>query len=310
MAIKKSSDLLNGEVLDLSDVIALVSPTDTPIITILMSQGKVVPATDVNVSWREESLDETRVNPALEGADSPDSVVTGRTSVTNLCQILSKTTSVTGTVESLSVKGIGKELNKQILHRLTEIKRDGEYYALQGSKASESGSTGRQMNGFLNLVGNTIDLRSGDGEFTDGNLSEDAITAAFKAMWDRGQSGSSNVVAICNASVKGYINKIFKNSSTLVANAGVDNILGTTVSKLVTDYGEANIVLDRHMPLDQLLILDLDKCEIAELRPAQSEALGKTGDNTKVLVVHEFTVKLYNKYAGSKIVNINGYKSL
>lgn len=305
MGAKKATDLLTGEVLDLSDVISLVSPTDTPILSLLMAQGKVVPAGDINVSWREESLDEDRVNPTLEGAEASEAITTGRASITNTCQILSKVTAVTGTVEALNVKGIGKELNRQVLHRLTEIKRDGEYYALQGAKASESGSTARQMNGLLNLVGNTVDLTAESG---DGKLTEDAINTAFKAMWDRGQAGGSNVIAVCNASVKGFINKLFKDSSTLIANQGTNNILGTTVAKLVTDYGEAEIILDRHMPNDQLLIIDLDKCEIAELRAAQAEGLGKTGDNTKVLVVHEFTMKLLNKYSGSKIINISGYK--
>ena len=309
--MKKTTDLLAGEVLDLSDVISLVSPTDTPLISLLMAQGRVTKAGDVNVSWREESLDSSRVDPSLEGADSPDPTNSGRTSITNVCQILSKTTAVTGTVEALNVAGVGKELNRQVLHRLTEIKRDGEYYALQGSKASESGVTGRQMNGFLNLVGNTINVKdlTPDAPFADGKISEDAINEAFKAMWDKGQAGGANVVALCNASVKGYLNKLFKDSSVLSANQGTNNVLGTTVAKLVTDYGEAELVLDRHMPNDQLLILDLDKCELAELRAAQAEGLGKTGDNTKVLVVHEFSVKLLNKYSGAKIINIEGYKA-
>ena len=84
----------------------------------------------------------------------------------------------------------------------------------------------------------------------------------------------------------------------------MNQVLGTSVSKVVTDYGEAELILDRHMPADQILIVDLDQVELAELRPAQAEGLGKTGDNVKVQIVHEFTVKLLNKFAGAKIINV------
>ena len=44
--MKKYANLLQGEVLDLTSEIALVSPTDTPLTTLLYSLGKTVGATD------------------------------------------------------------------------------------------------------------------------------------------------------------------------------------------------------------------------------------------------------------------------
>ena len=301
MAMFNSGMLQTGEVLDLSDVIALVSPTDTPIMSILMAQGRVVPAEAVTVSWREEALDTNRLNPSLEGAEAGEAVTTKRATKTNNCQILSKVTAITGTVRALNPKGIGSELNRQVLLRLTEVKRDGEYYLLQGAKADEHSSTPRQMDGLLNLVGNTVAAPSG-------KLKEETVIEAFKKMWDKGASGGANVICAVNATVKGYLNSIFKETSTLVANQGTNNVLGVTISKLVTDFGEAEIILDRHMPTDQLLLVDLDQVELAELRAAQVEGLGKSGDNEKVQVVHEFTVKLLNQFAGAKITGITGYQ--
>ena len=51
--MKKYSSVLQGELLDLSSEIALVSPTDTPLTTLLYAMGKTVGATDITVSWRE-----------------------------------------------------------------------------------------------------------------------------------------------------------------------------------------------------------------------------------------------------------------
>ena len=44
--MKKYANILQGEVLDLTSEIALISPTDTPLTTLLSSMGKTVGATD------------------------------------------------------------------------------------------------------------------------------------------------------------------------------------------------------------------------------------------------------------------------
>ena len=56
----KRKDFLENEVVDLREEIALTSPTDTPLTTLLMGRGAVVPATDITVTWRERKLNETR----------------------------------------------------------------------------------------------------------------------------------------------------------------------------------------------------------------------------------------------------------
>ena len=73
--MKKHANLLQGEVLDLTSEIALVSPTDTPLTTLLYSMGKTVEATDITVSWREKELHKPSLgteNLMLEGAAAPD----------------------------------------------------------------------------------------------------------------------------------------------------------------------------------------------------------------------------------------------
>lgn len=52
----KRSSFENNEVVDLTEEIKLVSPTDTPLTTMLMSRGQVVPAKDITVTWREKEL--------------------------------------------------------------------------------------------------------------------------------------------------------------------------------------------------------------------------------------------------------------
>ena len=56
----KRADFLENEVVDLTEEIKLVSPTDTPLTTLLMGRGQVVPANDITVTWREKELNSDR----------------------------------------------------------------------------------------------------------------------------------------------------------------------------------------------------------------------------------------------------------
>ena len=299
--MKKYASVLQGELLDLTSEIALISPTDTPLTTLLYSMGKTVGATDITVSWREKELHKPSsvlTNLMLEGAEAPESVHSTRRMLSNICQIMSKATSVSGTLNALNPHGIGNEFANEIADRLLELKRDMEYFFISGTKATESGSTARQMNGLMNLVGHSIDVESGD-------LTEEILVDAMQKMWECGVS-SENIYAFCGATVKRKINKLLANnaSTRIAAELGQRHPLGIMVDRLVSDFGDFNLVLNRHMPENAILIVDLNEVEIATLRPVFFQELAKTGDYTKGQIITENTIKLLNSKAGVKIVNI------
>jgi hypothetical protein len=263
--------------------------------------GKTVGATDITVSWRERDLHKPSSiteNLMLEGAEAPESVHSTRVMKSNICQIMSKATSVSGTLNALNPHGIGNEFANEIADRLLELKRDMEYFFISGAKAVESGSTPRQMDGLMNLVGHSIDLESKD-------LTEDVLVDAMEKMWESGVA-SSNIYAFCGATVKRKINKLVAgNEATRIsAELGQKHPLGIMVDKLVSDFGDFNLVLNRHMPKNAILIVDLDQVEIATLRPVFFQELAKTGDYTKGQIITENTIKLLNSKAGVKITNI------
>lgn len=299
--MRKYASVLPGELQDLTKEIALISPTDTPLTTLLYSMGKTVGATDITVSWRERDLHKPSSvleNLMLEGAEAPDSIHSTREMKSNICQIMSKATSISGTLNALNPYGIGNEYANEIADRLLELKRDMEYFFISGTKATESGATPRQMNGLMNLVGHSIDLTSNE-------LTEDVLIDAMQKMWECGVS-SENIYAFCGATVKRKINKLLAdNSSTrIAAQLGQRHPLGIMVDKLVSDFGDFNLVLNRHMPKNAILIVDLNEVEIATLRPVFFQELAKTGDYTKGQIITENTIKLLNSKAGVKIINI------
>lgn len=299
----KRSDFLANEVVDLSDEIKLVSPTDTPLTTLLMGRGQVVQATDITVTWREKQLNTQRGTLKKEGAEAGDPIKSTRGSLSNLCQIMEKVTQVSGTAQALNPKGIGNSFQSEVNDRLIETKRDMEWYFLNGTKTAENDSTPRQMDGIMNLInaGNVIDA-------TDKTFSEDIILDGMQKMWDAGAQGE--YYAFVNASVKRLVNSLLKDGVNVKVNIdeSMAQVLGITVAKIQSDFGVINLVLNRHMATDAFLAVDLDNVEIAELRGTFYEDLPKSGDYFKGHILNESTIKLLNSHAGMKIVNI-GKKS-
>ena len=295
----KRSDFLANEVVDLTDEIKLVSPTDTPLTTLLMGRGQVVPATDITVTWREKQLNTQRGTLKKEGAEAGNPIKSTRGSLSNLCQIMEKVTQVSGTAQALNPKGIGNSFQSEVNDRLIETKRDMEWYFLNGTKTAENDSTPRQMDGIMNLInsGNVIDA-------TDKTFSEDIILDGMQKMWDAGAQGE--YYAFVNASVKRLVNSLLKDGVNVKVNIdeSMAQVLGITVAKIQSDFGVINLVLNRHMATDAFLAVDLDNVEIAELRGTFYEDLPKSGDYFKGHILNESTIKLLNSHAGMKIVNI------
>lgn len=299
----KRSDFLANEVVDLTDEIKLVSPTDTPLTTLLMGRGQVVPATDITVTWREKQLNTQRGTLKVEGSEAGNPIKSTRGSLSNLCQIMEKVTQVSGTAQALNPKGIGNSFQSEVNDRLIETKRDMEWYFLNGTKTAENDSTPRQMDGIMNLInaGNVVDA-------TDKIFSEDIILDGMQKMWDAGAQGE--YYAFVNASVKRLVNSLLKDGVNVKVNIdeSMAQVLGITVAKIQSDFGVINLVLNRHMATDAFLAVDLDNVEIAELRGTFYEDLPKSGDYFKGHILNESTIKLLNSHAGMKIVNI-GKKS-
>ena len=295
----KRKDFLENEVVDLREEIALVSPTDTPLTTLLMGRGAVVPATDITVTWRERKLNEERGTLKLEGAEACTPIKSSRGSLSNICQIIEKVTQVSGTAQALNPKGIGNSFDAEVNDRMIETKRDLEYYFLNGVKTLESDATPRQMNGLMNLV-NAKNVVDGTGV----TFSEDLILDSLQKMWDAGAHGE--YYTFVNASVKRMINNLLKNGVNVRIDTdnSMEQVLGITVAKIQSDFGTINLVLNRHMVTDAMLTVDLEQVEIAELRGTFYEDLPKSGDFSKGHILNESTIKLLNSYAGSKIINI------
>lgn len=303
--MKKTTDLTKLENIDLSQAIAYASPMDTPFYTLLLQNGLSAPANATKITWREASLDETRKGPKLEGADASNIGKTARKELENNEQIFERTAEVSGSVNAIKVPGVaGGELSSEINDRMIEMKIDTEWYMLQGTKADETGTTPRQMDGLLNLINATNKFAVAD---KTGKIAIDDLVKGFRLPWEKGAGGDK--IIMCGATVKEYLNKLFKADKgvQIPALQGGGNVIGLTADRIYTDYGTGNIILNRHMPAETLVIFELQNCKDRPLRKPQSEPLAKNGDSEKHMVIGETSLEFKNSYAGAVITGIKGF---
>ncbi|MBC2370157.1 DUF5309 domain-containing protein [Listeria booriae] len=303
--MKKTTDLTALENIDLSTAIAYASPIDTPFTTLVMQNGLVAPANATKVTWREAALDETRKGPKLEGADASNITKTSRKEISNNQQIFERTAEVSGSLSAIQVIGVqGGELASEINDRMIETKLDMEWYFLQGTKADESGATPRQMNGLVNLINPDNKFSVAD---TGGLLAVDDLVKAFRLPWEKGAGGDK--IIMTGATVKEHINKLFKADKgvTIPAMQGGGNIVGLTADRIYTDFGTGNIILNRHIPAEMILVFDLSNVKVRPLRDAKAEELAKTGDSSRHMVVGEYSLEFKNSFAGAVISNVKGF---
>lgn len=133
-------------------------------------------------------------------------------------------------------------------------------------------------------------------------LTEEHFLDALQEMWKHGAQGE--YFSFVNANIKRMINDLAKagnNVRFLGDNGSMQNVLGIGVQKIVTDFGEISLVLDRYADTKTILTVDLAEVQIAELRGTFYEDLPKAGDYYRGHVLNESTIKLLNSFAGSKI---------
>jgi hypothetical protein len=108
-----------------------------------------------------------------------------------------------------------------------------------------------------------------------------------------------------NAALKRALTKIF------VKDAGYEessrNVGGVNLQTFETDFGRANIMLNRYMPVDQLAVVSLEELAPAFLEvPGKghffAEALAKTGASDKVQIYGEIGLKYGNERKHGKLV--------
>lgn len=121
MATATTSTVSNtsGLAEDFEDAIFMVSPTETPMLT--MAKRKKASAR--LHQWQEDSLAAATSNKAEEGADATYGTAAGTTTLSNYCQISTKTVDISRTLDIVNKYGRKSEVAYQLMKKGKELKR-------------------------------------------------------------------------------------------------------------------------------------------------------------------------------------------
>lgn len=285
----KTNNLTNAESISLSAEIAKVSPTDTPLMTMLLAKNQTESANGKIHTWREKSLDTTANITVPEGNENPVFYETGRAELNNVLEIFQKGASVSGTVEAININGQSDALAEEINDRLIEMKTRIEYALINGVRDDGSSSGVRKMDGIFQFVDPANKIV---GE-TANVITEKEVKELAKRLWQQGVP-SADYYVLTNADLKEQVDELYKDSYRYVAQ---QNAFGLVVDTVRTNYGNLHFVLSRHVPADKLVAFDINYLALAFLRQPQFVPLAKVGDSTRGMVLSELTLKAASKKA-------------
>lgn len=299
---------------DLTDIIAMISPTRTPF---QMLAGKTK-ATGKNHEWQTDSLAAaSTTNAQIEGDIVVPSASTPTVRLNNYCQISRKDATVTGTQEKVLKAGRTSEMARQMSKRMAELKRDMESVLLSAQRGV-AGATGtaRKLRG-LSAFNNTNSNRyTGSTHATKGKDST-APNSATGAPTEAGNTRPftelllKSVLAECYTSgaeishiMVGPHNKqvisTFTGRSSSREMVDKNKILAAA-DMYLSDFGDIKVLPNVFAKEREAVLLDPEMVAVAYLRAPFTKDLPVFGDAESKMIVTEYTLEVRN-YGGIGVV--------
>lgn len=294
MALWKSYDTV-GKKEEVSDIISNISPTKTP----FLSQIGKETIKNILFQWQEDSLADPAANAQVEGFDAVDGTLTPTVMRNNTTQIFSKTIKVAGSVDSIDHYGRAKESAYQLSKKSAELKRDLEY-ALVGSKQTAvtgDSVTARQFAGMQAQIDAGNLVKTGGASTA---ISETNLLTALQTLYTNGVEADilmvtpTDALTVANFAASSGRTRQIQNGST-------DKTIVNRVDLYVSPFGEVGVQLNRFLAAGDSLVYSADMWKLIVFRNWFRETLAKTGDNVKMMIVGEFSLK-HKNYKASAVI--------
>ena len=197
-------------------------------------------------------------------------------------------------MQAVSQYGIDDEFlyqaNKAVPHLLRLVER----MAFYGERVQGSAAAPRSAGGLgVFISSNTVAAGGAIAKADIDNLMEEII-----------MDGGFPDLLVMNPRVANDLRGLL-DSSSFVRVSQDENKLGVdAIERVMTQYGELELVMDRWCPTDSAYILQSDKVGFYTLRPMTVYGLARSGDSLKGEVVGEFSLLVANEKAHGKITGI------
>lgn len=293
---------------DVSDIISNISPTKTPFQSSISGDK----CTQKVFDWQEDTLRAVADNNQAEGFEAEDVALVPTTMRENVTQIMSETIKVAGSLDGTESYGRAKESAYQLSKSMAQVKRDLEHTFVGTAQAKvkpTNNLTNRKMAGFQAqlLNGGSAVLDADDSVLYTGGAgtapTEANLLAVLQRLYDNGADPSVVSVTPTNSLVVADFAKSSGRYRTY--EAGGTKIVNK-VDLYVSPFGEQRVVLNRFQKSTNTLVYDPENWRKVTFRSWFRETLAKTGDNLKIMIVGEFSLKHKNFAASGAIVQAAG----
>jgi len=296
-----------------------------PMDTYFQNQIDKVDVAQPQHQWVFDNLAAAANNKVLQGDTFAYTTAVTAQRVSNYTQIARKAIVIARTLEASSTIG-GNPTGREVMKQMKQYKRDVEFDLLgrQGSSAGAT-NTAAASGGVLAWIwgqgaavaGNTVAATSSAGTTpsytsaavagqTDGTTAGSSITytdveSAAELAWLDG--GEPDTILVSNGQKK--VVDAFTSRATRTADIGATDKLSIqgAVNILVTSFGTFKVVMSRYIARNCLLILQMDKWAMGQLRAPKVVEPAIDGDATKKVIIGEYTLVARNPNSSAKVVD-------
>lgn len=306
-----------GEREELSDIIALIDPDETPIYSNASKFGTKAVLTEWQV---QELAAASAANAKNEGADATYATPTPTVRLGNYHQISTKPVSVSGTADAVDKAGRDSEVAYQKILKAKELRRDIEktLFAPQAKSSSEPRKVGTLSSWITNVDDNGASDAAGtgadfNGQTTSGTARALAISYIDNVMKLAYEDGGSPDMLVLSPTNKKNFSTLAASDSGVVANQlnmttpKPGTLIGAT-SMYLTDFGTLEVVTDRFALDSDVYVLDSDYLAIGALKGRNfvTQALAKVGDAENFQLLVEWTLKVEAPKAHGAVYALSG----
>lgn len=300
---------------DLNNLIANISPEETPFVTNITKRRNV---TNTFFEFQTDSLSSAAANAHIDGDDLGTSftAITPTVRLGNYTQILRKDFIVADNLAgSLDTAGRRSEIAYQLAKHGKELRRDQEMNLAGVNQAAVAGNntTARKTASLSAFIKTNTSKGTGGADptvssgvvnaaRTDGtqrSISEAMLKDVIQSTWTEGGSPTMLMVGAFNKRAISAFAGIAA-QRYMAPSDGPTQIVGAA-DVYQSDFGSISIIPNRFSRSRDAYLLDPDLIEIAQLRPMQSTELSKTGDATKYMMLMEMGLQV-NQEAGLGII--------
>lgn len=299
---------------DLANVIFNISPQTTPFVSNMTKRRKV---SNTFFEWQTDSLAAAAANAQIDGDDlSSYTAVTATSRLGNYTQIMRKDFIIADNLGgTLDLAGRRSEIAYQLAKKGDELKRDMEFNLCGVNQAAVAGNntTARKTASLSAFIKTNTSRGTGGADptvssgvvnaaATDGTqraITETLLKTVLQSVWSE---GGEPKMAMVGPHVKTVISGFAGIAAQryMAPSDSPTTIIGAA-DVYMSDFGSVQIVPSRFSRARDCYIVDPDMCELATLRPIQSEELAKTGDATKYMLLAEVGLQV-NQEAGLGVV--------